>query len=119
MDYKDIIEAIYVIYMYNYFKTSISIHHPLEYILSKQSISNFIKHPIDTGEYESKICPLGNSVSWLIAGWILVRKSLMKYNTTKVLLLNKIIFWTIFVFSLIMNLNAFVYMIPVFLYELK
>ena len=115
---NDIIEAIYIIFMYNYFKTSISIHHTFEYVLSKQSISNFIKHPIDTGEYESKICPLGNSIAWLIAGWVLVRKSLMKYNTDKVMLINKIIFWTIFVCSLIMNLNAFVYMIPVFLYEL-
>ena len=31
---NDIIEAIYIIFMYNYFKTSISIHHPFEYLLN-------------------------------------------------------------------------------------
>uniref|UniRef100_A0A6C0JI21 Uncharacterized protein n=1 Tax=viral metagenome TaxID=1070528 RepID=A0A6C0JI21_9ZZZZ len=117
MNYIDIIEAIYIVYMYNYFKTSFSIHHPLEYVINNQPIGNFFKHPINTGEYENKICPLGNVVSFILALWILSRNSLKTRFGKKIDTINKIIFIVVFIFSLLMNINAFVYLIPVFIFE--
>ena len=77
MNFFDIVEASYIVYMYNFFKTSKSIHHPLEYYFADKPLGEFLKHPIDTGEYENKICPLGNVSGWLIGLWILARKSLI------------------------------------------
>tara|TARA_B100000073_G_C23412808_1_gene443924 strand:- start:213 stop:572 length:360 start_codon:yes stop_codon:yes gene_type:complete len=118
MDYKDIIEAIYIIYMYNYFKTTISIHHPFEYLINKQSMSDFIKHPVDSGFYENKICPLGNMAGWLLGIWVIIRGKLDLYNKEVINKINKVFFILLLVLSLVMNLNAFIYMIPVFIYEL-
>lgn len=118
MYYKDIIEAIYIIYMYNYFQTNISIHHPFEYILNNYSLGHFLRHPIDTGIKESKICPLGNLAGWLLGIWVLLRHILEIYDSATIYKINKTFFLILLLSSLIMNLNAFVYMIPVFIYEL-
>ena len=107
------LEAIYIFYMYNIFKTKYSIHHPLEYIINNQNISDFIKHPINSGNYENKICLLGTYVSVLLVFWIIIRKPTKIYRK-----INKIIFILVLLGSLLMNLNAFIYLIPVFIYEL-
>ena len=52
----NIIEAIYIYYMFNIFKTNYSIHHPMEYFILKH-LPDYYYHPISTGKYESKICP--------------------------------------------------------------
>ena len=95
--------------MYNCFKTDISIHHPLEYITQPYQ---FLRHPISSGRYENKICPLGKMVSILLAIWILFREKKEKVR------INKGIFWALLLGTLLMNLNAFVYLIPIFIYEL-
>ena len=46
--------------MYNYFKTSVSFHNPVETLLNDKVFNNFFKHPIYSGNYESKICRFGN-----------------------------------------------------------
>jgi len=102
--------------MYNLFKTTFSIHHPLEFLIRNQSsISDFFKHPIDTGIYESKICPFGNFASILIILWLWIR--LLFNNTNLMLKLNKILFIIISITSFAMNINSFVYLIPIYLYE--
>ena len=117
MNYYDIIEAIYIIYMYNFFKTTKSIHNPLEYYIFNQPIENIFKHPIDTGEYENKICTFGNIVGWLLGIWILSRNILYTDSNRKNNKINKIIFILVLIGSLMMNMNAFIYLIPVFIYE--
>ena len=113
-----IIESIYLIYMYNFFKTKYSFHHPLEYLIEKGNIS-FIKHPINTGNYESKICPLGKLVSFGLTFWIWYRFFLVNFLSKKLLIsINYIIFITVLIFSLLMNINSFIYYIPIYIYEL-
>ena len=109
-----IIEAIYIYYMWNIFKTEKSFHNPLEIIIQKKNIYNFVQHPISNGIYESKICPLGNLVSKILVIWIFLRLFLNKKIMLKY---NKIIFITLFVCSLILNMNSFIYYIPIYLYE--
>ena len=112
-----IIEAAYIYYMYNIFKTSFSINHPGEYILKDLPISDFFKHPINKSVYENKICPLGHITSKLLVIWLFLRLGLVKFGKYKVKWANLIIFGLFFVFTLLMNLNAFIYLIPVFIYE--
>lgn len=108
-----IIEAFYILYMFNFFKTKYSIHFKWE-----QSIINyynFIKHPIKTGKYESKICKLGNIVGYFLFFWIFLR--IFIYNYPYIQFINKIIFILLIIGTIIMNLNAFLYIIPVFFIE--
>lgn len=116
MEYISILEALYIFYMYNVFKTSISVHHPLEFMINNLPLNNFFKHPVYSGNYENKICMLGKIVSWLLIIWILTRKYMKPY-VKNIPFINKLIFILLFVGTLLMNLNAFLYMAPVFLYE--
>ena len=114
-----IIEAIYIYYMYNLFKTKFSFHHPLEKIINKQPISDYFKHPIYSGIYENKICPFGKLISKLLVIWIFVRIFLLKkYSYTKITKINNIIFGLVLIGSLLLNINSFIYFIPIFIYEL-
>ena len=112
----NIIEAFYILYMFNYFKTKYSVHLSWEYITQKHS---FLRHPIKTGVYESKICPLGNLVGWLLPIWIFLRtySYIYKINSKYISILNYILWGVIFILSFFMNLNAFIYLIPVFILE--
>jgi hypothetical protein len=108
----NLIEAFYVFYMMNYFKTSYSLHLPLENITK---YNKFLIHPINTGHYQSKICPLGHLIGFLLPIWILIR--VIYKNSTIVKNINIIIWVLIFVLSFIMNINAFIYFIPAFVIE--
>ena len=113
-----IVTAIYIWYMYNFFKTTISFHHPIEILLQQKSIISWFKHPIYDSTYESKICPLGNIVGWILPIWIIwfawqsedIYKKYLKWNIT--------IWITIVCFAALSNLNAFVYLIPCILLEI-
>lgn len=109
-----ILESIYAIYMYNFFKTRWYIHHPLEYYLMNISIYDFLRHPIDSSTYDSKICPFGNLVGFIFGIWIILRSYLNNKNLLKI---NKILVYLIFFGSLLLNMNAFIYYIPIFIYE--
>ena len=82
-----IIEGIYVYYMFNHFKTKISVHHPLEQYLFLNG-NCFLKHPISTGIYESKICSLGQIVGKLMIFWFIGRYFIS--NTILMKVINKI-----------------------------
>ena len=118
-----IIEIIYIIYFFNYFKTSIEIHLPLECIIT--GWSEYLKHPMGTGAYESKICKLGNHLSYLFALYGVARYIAfyvltlnMKSGWIKILKKINIIIIAIAVgLSLIMNLNAFIYILPIVILE--
>ena len=107
-----VIKGLYIIYMFNYFKTSCSIHHPWEKIVTGD-ISNWFEHPINTGKYQNKICTLGNVVGFLLAIWFItyyyLQHDLHKFHKTLMVL--------ILIICLIMNLNAFVYFLPLFIFD--
>jgi hypothetical protein len=109
-----IIEAFYVIYMLRYFKTKININHPLESNIT--NISSYLLHPINSQKYESKICDFGKDSSFLIAFYLIVRFLLKKYFKIYNSSFNKGIIIIILILSL-MNMNAFIYLLPFFIYE--
>jgi hypothetical protein len=113
------IEMVYIIFMWNFFKTNYSFHNIWEApLMNHKQMPQFFKHTIDTGIYESKICPLGNAAAFALAGWIFFRDVISK-NSLRMKKLNLLIFSTVLILSFIMNLNAFVYFIPIFIYEFK
>jgi hypothetical protein len=117
-----IIECFYIYYMYNSFKTKISFHHPLEILIQTNSINNYIKHPINNGIYESKICKLGNHVSLVIIVYLLLRLYIIITSTensrNNVINFNYFLFSGILIISFLMNFNAFLYLVPIYVYEL-
>ena len=110
-----LIESIYVYYMYNIFKTKISFHHPLEVFIQNRDFSDYLRHPISSGIYESKICKLGNDASLLIICWLWIR---LLFKKDKIIKYNYILFIIILICSLLMNINSFIYFIPIYIYEL-
>lgn len=111
--YLSIIESIYLIYMFILFKTQYSIHHPYEHTLT--GFNSFIKHPIKTRKYENKICMLGKVSAFLLSLWILLRKYI---DIPCKDMMNKLFIWSFLLVSLLMNLNAFLYFIPIAYIEL-
>ena len=113
-----LLEAIYVIYMLNYFKTKYSLAHPFTYFENK-----FLYHPIGKADKPiCNICPLGNIGSFFIAFFIILRWILV--NQTNLLNIKGTIKTaSIFILLLVcmlslMNFNAVVYLIPYFVYEI-
>jgi len=111
------IEIGYIVFMWNYFKTKYSFHNLWETpLMNHKQIPSFFKHTINTGNYESKICPLGNVAAFALALWVFFRDIIFN-NSLRLKKLNIFIFSIVVVLSFIMNLNAFIYFIPVFIYE--
>jgi len=113
-----IIEAIYLIYMYNFFKTTCSIHHPFEMLIT--SSLDYLKHPIATGKYQNKICKFGKQVSWIFGIYLIVRYWLKQNKVmtgTELCKLNRYVAYGAIIISLLTNLNAFIYLIPILLFE--
>ena len=119
-----IIEAAYIIYMWNFFKTTYSFHNIWETnLMSIPTIPQFFKHQIKNTTYSNKICPLGNLSAYLLAIWIIITKIITpQYLSNKLQqhlkTATKIIFITTAILAFIMNLNAFIYLVPVFVYEI-
>lgn len=108
------IEAIYVIYMLNYFKTKYSIAHPFTYFNNK-----YLFHPIGISDKpKSTICQFGHDVSWLIALYFIVRGYLIHNNMfrNEINKINKIVL-TLLIIGSFMNFNCVVYLIPIFVIE--
>ena len=108
-----VLSGIYIIYMFNYFKTDIYLSHPFD--IYSRNIS-FLNH----SERENHICSLGNLVGYLLAFWFIARyflsfyvsrgegkKTLQKIN---ILILNIILIGTI-----LTNMNAFFYFLPLYI----
>ena len=112
MDQKitiSIIKGVYVYYMFNIFKTSIDINNPFEYIFTGNT--QFLKHPINTGVFQNKICPLGHIAGKLLLLWFIIR-NYINYSLSKKL--NKLFLTSTLIISFVLNWNAFIYFLPVF-----
>lgn len=128
MNYKlllsSLLEIIYIIYFFNFFKTRFGIHHPFEALIT--GWNEYLKHPINSGLYENKICCLGNILSYIYSAYILIRYILYDLidlkNNNKLLFenlknINNVLLITAVFLSLLMNINAFIYLIPIILFE--
>lgn len=112
----NIIEAIYIYYMFNIFKTNYSIHHPMEYFILK-NLPDYYYHPISTGKYESKICPFGHLCGTLFILFFLFRIIYYKVYQKRETFITKIVIIIAIIMSLSMNMNAFIYLLPILLIE--
>ena len=112
----NLLEAFYTYFMLSKFKTSYSIHHPLEIFILK-NVPNYYYHPISTGKFESKICPFGNLCGKLFPMFFGYRILFNLIYKKKETFLTKIVIISSIIISLLMNLNAFIYLIPIFIIE--
>jgi hypothetical protein len=103
--------AIYIIFMLNFFKTTISFAHPLTYFENK-----YLYHPIvNTDKPQNMICKIGNYGSWLLGLFLVLRFLFIKKLPIKTI--SKVVYLIVFIMSLL-NLNAVIYLIPYFFIEM-
>lgn len=110
-----IVQAIYIIYMLNYFKTKYSLAHPLTYFENK-----LIYHPIGKSDKPiSNICKLGNILSWYLGLFVVLRSIFIENNTIniKYIKLVSLAGLCIGVILSMMNFNAVLYLLPHFILE--
>ena len=113
-----IVEIVYILYIFNFFKTRVSFHHPFEIIFT--GFNEYLKHPIESDIYENKICPLGHTLSYIFSIYILIRLILVQtdsLNIKTIKIINSFVIGFAIIIALLLNLNAFIYLIPVFLLE--
>ena len=108
-----ILHSIYVIYVLNYFKTTYNLAHPITYFNSK-----LLFHPIGKSNFPtSKVCKLGNILSWGLALFILIRGFLLP-NYNKILKQLSLVGLILCVMLSMLNFNVVVYLIPHFIIEI-
>jgi hypothetical protein len=109
-----IIEAVYVIYMLNYFKTKYSLAPPLSYFKIQ-----YLRHPIGvSAKPHTNICPFGHDISWLIAAALIIRSVLINTKCYKKETIQFIKYATIILaIGSLVNLNCLLYLLPVFIIE--
>ena len=104
--YLSILESIYLCYMFNFYKTNTYYTHPFDFITTNKPL---FRH--DTSlKFNSKICFMGNIVGILSPLWFIGRhynNNIDKINNMLILLL--------LIGTLLTNMNAFVYCIPIFI----
>lgn len=112
-----LVQAVYVIYMMNYFKTKYSLAHPFSYFENK-----FLYHPIGKSDRPiCNICPLGNYGGFLIAiyviiRWVIFTNTNAKKKNSGIKLFSIFALLLVFMLSLL-NFNAVVYLLPYFISE--
>ena len=113
-----IIESIYIIFMFCFFTTKYNFAHPLTYFSNE-----YFYHYIGKTETKrSMICKFGHDISWVIGLYFILRSILAlhyKSNSAiinKLTLINKVILISMIIGSLV-NMNAFIYLIPIFIIE--
>lgn len=103
-----IIESIYIIYMFNYFKTRTYLSHPMDVFTNKVKF-------IDHSNKDNHICPLGNIAGYILAVWFILRNIVHLNNIKKY---NLAIISIVLITCLLTNMNAFIYFLPVFIIEI-
>ena len=106
-----IIESLYLIYMFLFFKTSINFDtFTFRPRINVSEDSSFFHS--NGNEYGSKICPFGKSIIFLFVAILLLRNyiSIPKYIMVATIV--------IAILMSFINLNALVYILPVIIYEI-
>ena len=112
MNIISIFEGLYILYMFNFFKTTLSFHHPFEKLLTND-ISTYLAHPIHSSRYENKICKFGHFIGVILFLLFIIRGIYdFEYN-----IYQQYIYFSMLIGTIILNINSFIYMIPIFIYE--
>lgn len=108
-----ILEIFYLSFMFIYFKTRISINHPLEYVITNK-MGNYFEHPISDCEYSNKICPFGKMAIKILIIYLILRLLVIKSNYFYFNYLKKLNIFILIVALILslMNMNALLYLIP-------
>lgn len=112
------VESVYLIYMYFIYKTNYSFNSA---IFDKEinSIGSFFVH--NTNVYQNKICQFGKfmAIIAIILAWIRVYYINHSDSYNKNIIKYTIIFDVLCaILAILMNLNAFLYIIPLFISEI-
>ena len=112
-----ILETSYLFYMYFIFKTNYSFNSAI-FNTQVQDLGLFFVH--DSNIYENKICGFGKLMAIIAIILAFIRLNLIKNNDDKKSLFYKtIVFCSICILlAFIMNMNAFVYILPIVICEL-
>ena len=111
-----VIHSVYIIFVLNYFKTRYNFAHPITYFNNK-----LLYHPIGMSDVpKSKVCKLGNILSWFLALFILGRAVLFVYNPRfkKILKEISLVGLILAVILSMLNFNVVLYLIPHFIIEI-
>lgn len=107
-----ILQAVYIIYIFNFFETTYSCETSRKLVLS-----GILFHPVkDSNIPISHICPFGHMMAYPIAVYLIGRHFVLNDKPDIKKKYSFIINTLIFLGSL-MNLNAIVYLIPFFITE--
>ena len=109
-----IIHGLYIIFILNYFKTKYNLAHPITYFNNK-----LLYHPIGKTDIpSSKVCKLGNILSWWLALFIVMR-GLFIHHKMYIIIIRKLtlIGLILSVILSMLNFNVIVYLIPHFIIE--
>ena len=115
-----IIESIYLYYMFHIFETRFTINSPwekfqLNYLNETLSerIFSYLKHPTNKSAVpESKICPFGKKIIYLLIFFLLIRSCNLNLNKLSPIVL------LISFFLSFANLNTTLYLTPYFILEI-
>jgi hypothetical protein len=109
-----IIHSIYIIYVLNYFKTTYNIAHPITYYNN-----DLLFHPIGKSNIPtSKVCKLGNILSWFLAIYIIIRGILLYYKYNRHLKILSLVILILGIMLSMLNFNVVLYLIPHFIIEI-
>ena len=114
-----ILECLYLNFMFTKFKTTYSCNHPLEYLIIKD-LGGFFQHPISKTEYSNKICPFGKVAIKYLIFYLLLRMVLLVSLSVDINTIKKINFYILGIALVIslMNMNALLYLIPFFMFDM-
>ena len=104
--YISILESLYLIFMFRFFKTSVNFD-----ILKIYWANKYFNHNVEN-VYGPKICPFGQDIIFVLI-FILLIRNVFPFKQTY-------IYYSLYLalgLSLLMNWNAFVYILPVLLVE--
>ena len=104
--YISILESLYLIVMFRFFKTSVNFD-----ILKIYWVNKYLNHNVEN-IYGQKICPFGQDIIFVLI-FILLFRNVFSIKQTY-------IYYSLYFalgLSLLMNWNAFVYILPVLIVE--
>ena len=110
-------ESIYLLFMYFIFKTNYSFNSAI-FNKQTQNINSFFIH--DTNKYENKICLFGKLMAIIAIILAFIRLYLISNNSNNLEIKTKTIIFDLIclILALLMNLNAFIYIIPIIICEI-
>ena len=113
-----LILSVYLVFMFRHFRTTFTVHHPLEWYVQQQ-VGSYFKHPYGNTTYGRKICPFGQHAILVLVAFLLVRLYLQVYTRTDPILLQKLSYIALVITTIcsLMNMNAVLYLFPYFAHE--